>query len=150
MFNPFPNKPFLCVCSTSLLKTLWEKDKLLVKSNFSFSHSVFNQFGELCPIFTEFKIVIGKSLSTWKGLKFLVRERVNQYYQEYWPSWRSNQPPPILKSHLLLTEPHKLGIFFLSKTRLTTGWSLHQGFVRSRFVPRSQPFHLVKHRRAEV
>ena len=91
-----------------------------------------------------------QSLSTWKGLKFLVRERVNQYYQEYWPSWRSNQPPPILKSHLLLTEPHKLGIFFLSKTRLTTGWSLHQGFVRSRFVPRSQPFHLVKHRRAEV
>ena len=26
LFNSFPNKPwFLCVCSTSLLKTLWEK-----------------------------------------------------------------------------------------------------------------------------
>ena len=25
------------------LKTLWEKDKLLVTSNFSFSHSVFNR-----------------------------------------------------------------------------------------------------------
>ena len=36
--NPFPNKPwFLLVCSTSLLKTLWEKEKLLVLSNFSFS-----------------------------------------------------------------------------------------------------------------
>ena len=36
-FNPFPNKPwFLRVCSTGLLKTLWEKEKLLVKSNFSF------------------------------------------------------------------------------------------------------------------
>ena len=36
--NPFPNKPwFLRVCSTSLLKTLWEKEKLLVTSNFSFS-----------------------------------------------------------------------------------------------------------------
>ena len=28
--NPFPNKPwFLCVCSTSILTTLWEKKKLL-------------------------------------------------------------------------------------------------------------------------
>ena len=28
--NPFPNKPwFLRVCSTSLLKTLWEKENLL-------------------------------------------------------------------------------------------------------------------------
>ena len=40
--NPFPNKPwFICVCSTSLLKTLWEKKKLLVTSNFFFSHCVF-------------------------------------------------------------------------------------------------------------
>ena len=38
MFNPFPNKPwFLRVCRTSLLKTLREKEKLLVTSNFSFS-----------------------------------------------------------------------------------------------------------------
>ena len=45
-FNPFPNKPwFLRVCSTSLLKTLWEKEKLLVTSNFSFSHRVFHPFG---------------------------------------------------------------------------------------------------------
>ena len=35
--NPFPNKPcFLRVCSASLLKTLWEKEKLLETSNFSF------------------------------------------------------------------------------------------------------------------
>ena len=41
--NPFPNKPwFLRVCSTSLLKRLLEKEKLLVTSNFSFSHSVFS------------------------------------------------------------------------------------------------------------
>ena len=40
--NPFPNKPwFLRVFSTSLLKTLWEKEKLLMTSNFSFSPSVF-------------------------------------------------------------------------------------------------------------
>ena len=31
IINPFPNKPwFLCACSTHLLKTLWEKEKLLV------------------------------------------------------------------------------------------------------------------------
>ena len=47
-FNPLPNKPwFLRVCSTSLLKTLLEKEKLLVTSNFSFFHSVFFSFAEL-------------------------------------------------------------------------------------------------------
>ena len=50
--NPFPKKPwFLHVCSTSLLNTLWEKEKLLIKSNFSFFHSVFYLFGELSTIF---------------------------------------------------------------------------------------------------
>ena len=40
--NPFPNKPwFLLVCNVSPLKTLWEKEKSLTMSNFSFSHSVF-------------------------------------------------------------------------------------------------------------
>ena len=44
-FNLFPNKPwFLRVCSKRLLKTLREKEKLLVTSNFSFSHSVFYPF----------------------------------------------------------------------------------------------------------
>ena len=50
--NPFPNKPwFLHVCITSLLKTLWEKEKLLVTSNFPFSHSVFYPFEDLSFIF---------------------------------------------------------------------------------------------------
>ena len=58
-FNPFPNKPwFLRVCSTSLLKTLWEKEKLLVTSNFSFSHSVFYKFVEHSAIFINFEIVV--------------------------------------------------------------------------------------------
>ena len=35
-FNSLPNKPmFLAVCSTSLLKTLWTKEKFLVTRNFS-------------------------------------------------------------------------------------------------------------------
>ena len=59
--SSFPNKPwFLHVCSTSLLKTLWEKEKLLVTSNFSFSHSVFYLFGKLSAIFIEFEIVVCK------------------------------------------------------------------------------------------
>ena len=75
--NPFPNKPwFLRVCSTSLLKTLREKEKLLVTSNFSFSHSVFYLFGELSAIFNELEIVACKlfqfgrvqNLSFGKGL----------------------------------------------------------------------------------
>ena len=60
-FNPFPNKPwFLRVCSASFLKTLREKEKLLVTSNFSFSHSVFYSVQELSAIFVRFKIVVCK------------------------------------------------------------------------------------------
>ena len=59
--NPFPNKPwFLRVCNTSLLKTLQEKEKLLVTSNFSLSHRVFNPFRELSVIFTRLRIVVCK------------------------------------------------------------------------------------------
>ena len=61
LFIPFPNKPlFLLVCSASLLKTLPEKEKLLLTSNFSFSLSVFYTFRELSAIFIKFKIVICK------------------------------------------------------------------------------------------
>ena len=42
------------ICSTSLLKTLWEKEKLLLMSNFSFSRSIFYLFGELSTIFNQF------------------------------------------------------------------------------------------------
>ena len=59
-FNPFPSKPlFLRVCSASLLKTLREKEKLLITSNLSFSHRVFYHFGELTAI-SILKIVVCK------------------------------------------------------------------------------------------
>ena len=59
--NPYPNKPrFLRVCSGSLLKTLWEKKKLLVTSNFSFFQSIFYHFGKLLSIFIKFEIVVCK------------------------------------------------------------------------------------------
>ena len=74
--NPLPNKPwFLRVCSISLMKTLWEKEKLLVTSNFSFSHIVFYPFGELSAIFIKFEIVVWR-LSVLKSLKFVVWKRV--------------------------------------------------------------------------
>ena len=58
-FSPFPNKPlFLRVCNTSLLKTLWNKEKLLVMNNFSFSHSFFYPFEKLSIIFIKSQIVI--------------------------------------------------------------------------------------------
>ena len=59
--NPFPNNPwFLRVCSRGLLKTLWEKEILLVTSYFSFSHSDFYPFGKLLATFINFEIVVCK------------------------------------------------------------------------------------------
>ena len=61
LLNPFPKKPwFSLVYSTSLLKTLWEKEKLIVMSNFSFSHSVFYLFRELSAVFNKFEVVVCK------------------------------------------------------------------------------------------
>ena len=52
--NPFPYKPwFLRVWSTSLKKTLWEKEKLL-------SMSFFYPFRDLPAIFSKFKFVVCK------------------------------------------------------------------------------------------
>ena len=50
--NLFPNWPlFLHVCGTSLLKTLWEKEKLLVMSDCFFSRSISCSFRELSTFF---------------------------------------------------------------------------------------------------
>ena len=60
----FPNKPwFLGVCSISLLKTMWEKKKLLVTSNSSFFHSLFYSFGKLSAIFIKLKLSFANSLN---------------------------------------------------------------------------------------
>ena len=63
--KPFPNKPLILrVCSGSLLKTLWEKEKLLVTSNFSFSHSFFSTHLEnFSPFSLNLKLSSAKSLS---------------------------------------------------------------------------------------
>ena len=53
--NPSPHSnTFWRPWETSLLKTLRQKEKLLVTSNFSFIHSVFYPFRELSEIFIKF------------------------------------------------------------------------------------------------
>ena len=43
LINPLPHNPnFQQPWEKSLLKTLWEKEKMLVTSIFSFSHNVFH------------------------------------------------------------------------------------------------------------
>ena len=43
----FQTSPGFYVSAVKVLKTLWEKENLLLMSNFSFSHSVFDQFTRL-------------------------------------------------------------------------------------------------------
>ena len=70
--NPFPNKPcFIHVYSTGPLKTLWEKEKLLVTSNFSFSHIISTRLENFLSFSSSLK-----TLSVWKSLKFVVWEKV--------------------------------------------------------------------------
>ena len=74
--NLFPNKP-----SKSLFKTLWVKEKLLVTSNFSFSHNVFYPFREFRRTFCHFHPILNcrlQTLSVWKSPKFVVLERVKE------------------------------------------------------------------------
>ena len=61
---PFPNKPwFLRVCSTSLFKTLLQKEKLPATSNFSLSYSVSTCFDSLLPFSSSLKLSSANSFS---------------------------------------------------------------------------------------
>ena len=64
----------VCASSTSLLKTLWEKEKLLIMSNFSFSHSVFNPVREFPPFSPNLKWSSANSSSLGRVKKFVVWE----------------------------------------------------------------------------
>ena len=87
--NPFPNEPwFLRICSTSLLKRVWGKEKLLVMSNFSFSLSVFYPFGYISVISVTNENRRLQTLSVWKCLKFVV-----------WKGLRNKLDLVHLKSH---------------------------------------------------
>ena len=63
-FNLFPhNDTFWRPWETSFLKTLWEKEKMLVTSNFSFSHSVFYRWNNFLPFSSNFKLSSAKSFN---------------------------------------------------------------------------------------
>ena len=54
LVNPFPLiDTFWCLCSRRLLKTLWQKEKLLKTSNFSLCHNVFNFLSVIIHSFKE-------------------------------------------------------------------------------------------------
>ena len=62
--NPFPDNPwFLHVCSKSLLKTLWEKKKLLVTSNFSFPTAFSTLLEDFMPFSPTLKLSSANSFS---------------------------------------------------------------------------------------
>ena len=67
--NLFPHTyALLWLCCRQLLKTLWQKEKLLIMSNFSFCHNVFNSFQLLCFHYRKLSsaadlLYVGKGLS---------------------------------------------------------------------------------------
>ena len=73
IIDPFPHyDTFWRPWETSLLKTLWKKEKLLVRSNFSFTHIVFYPFRELSDIFIKFWNCRLRTISIWTSIKFVV------------------------------------------------------------------------------
>ena len=75
--NTLPTKPgFLHV-----FKTPWEKEKLLVTSNFSFSPPCFLFVWRTFSHFHQTQNCRLQTLSVWKSLKVVVWERVNQIIQ---------------------------------------------------------------------
>ena len=68
--------PCFYVPAVSHLKTLREKEKLLIMSDFSFPHSVFHSFGEHSAIFIKFEIVVCKLFQFGPVRNMVVWERV--------------------------------------------------------------------------
>ena len=91
VLTPFPNKPmFLCTCSTSLFKTLLEKEKLLITSHFSFFNSVFYHFEVLfLPFSSNLKFLSAKSFkvpiaANWKGVCLQNTSKPHSYHLKIW------------------------------------------------------------------
>ena len=83
-------RPCASVCSTRFMKTLWEKEKLLETSNFSFSHSVFYLFGELSDVFVLLKSCRLKTLIS------LEESKISRFGKDKRPSGQQ------MKTNLLL------------------------------------------------
>ena len=70
--NPFPHyDTFWRPWETSLLKTLWEKEKLLITSNFSISQCFLPIWIAFCYFHQIWNCRL-QILSVWKSLKFVV------------------------------------------------------------------------------
>ena len=67
---------FLRVCGKSLLKTLWEKEKLLVTGTFFLFPLCFQPCYITACHFPQIEYCCLRTLSVWKSLKFVVWERV--------------------------------------------------------------------------
>ena len=61
---------FSCINNRQLLKTLWEKKKLLIMSNFFLSHNVFYSIRKLYPHLSIFMTSYLYLLLNWKSPKF--------------------------------------------------------------------------------
>ena len=76
---------FQHISNRQLLKTLWEKKKLLVTSNFFFSHNVFYSIGKLYSYLSIFLTSYLDFLLNWKSLKLaceikgVKREKVKEH-----------------------------------------------------------------------
>ena len=71
LFNyPFPKQALVFTC----LKTLWEKEKLLMISNFSFSHSVFYPLDNFLLFSTNSKLSSANSFSLEESKTFCLGE----------------------------------------------------------------------------
>ena len=73
--NHFPKKPwFLRVCNTNHFKSLWEKEELLVTSNFSFSTVLLSNWRTFCHFHQVKKLLSANSFSL-VGVQSLLLEK---------------------------------------------------------------------------
>ena len=84
---------------------MWEKEKLLITSNFSFFHRVFYPIGEFSAIFTKFEYCRPQSLSVWKSLNFVVWD--NKLDVNMYPELADGSP--IIKYNSDVLSPHLSG-----------------------------------------
>ena len=109
-FNLFPNKPWsLRVCSKSLLKTLWEKEKLLITSNFSFSQWLLPVWKTFCHFHQTWNCRL-QTISVWKSLKFVIWERVNMPEERIYLTWKHDKGEDAGNHHFLLFPQYFLPI----------------------------------------
>ena len=98
-------------------------------NKFSFSHSVFYQFGELSAVFMKFENCRMQSLSVWKSLKFVVWvndpevEALSKHFEEKKIMLVTFSPFPTMFS--ILSEPESIMLIFtvICRLQMLSVWS---------------------------